>query len=136
MGLLDGFAHELPGDGARVGGTKTIHCKDGSTRPCSGGTQGCYDNSPMYCGRGALTQHTCSSDASVFWCRGGTRDCTDDSPAHCPPAGAGGGPSPSQPACEAGSLALCVDGGYRPLRDLYRSSQQAQPPPEGERLYG
>ena len=35
-------------------GTKAAHsCADGTSFTCNGGTQGCYDNSPLYCGSGA-----------------------------------------------------------------------------------
>jgi hypothetical protein len=152
MGLLDGFADELPG-AKKVGAQQTIRCQDGSTHGCTGGTRGCYDNSPLLCGGGRMERHACA-DGTPFWCPGGTRDCFDDSPAHCPqgdrpghgPGGwekhtcADGTPfwchggtrectdnsaahCPSS-ACEPGTLALCVDGAYRPLRDLYRSDRQ------------
>ena len=33
-----------------IGGPITISCPDGSTKTCSSGTQGCFNNSPLYCG--------------------------------------------------------------------------------------
>lgn len=37
----------------KVGARESHVCADGTQFTCNGGTQGCFDNSPLYCGSGA-----------------------------------------------------------------------------------
>jgi hypothetical protein len=76
-----------------VGGYTTITCQDGSTTVCNSGTEGCLNNSPIYCNSerplvGGPISITCS-DGSTFKCNSGTRGCFNNSLLYC------GSPNPS-----------------------------------------
>lgn len=65
-----------------LGGQETHTCANGSSFTCSGGTRGCFDNSPSFCGTGGSESHTCA-DGRIFPCQGGTQGCFDNSPTFC-----------------------------------------------------
>ena len=99
------------GGGNILGAPQTITCADGSKQPCAGGSEGCYDNSPMYCKGdapprpGAAQTITCP-DGSKRSCAGGTQGCYDNSPELC------GGPrgGPKTITCPDGSTRTCNHG--------------------------
>lgn len=68
-GGSDGGGTYTPG---RYGGTETHTCSTfkkkggGKTFECQGGTQGCYDDSPMYCQGIRTRQHHCKSPSSLI----------------------------------------------------------------------
>ena len=76
-----------------VGQKKSIACLDGTKAMCSSGTQGCYDNSPMYCkatpkpsaptpAKATMRSIQCSMD--VLMCDASNDLCFDFSPQFCP----------------------------------------------------
>ena len=70
-----------------IGAPTTITCSDGSTATCSGGTQGCFNNSPLYCSSerpivGGPITISCP-DGSTKTCSSGTQGCFNNSPLYC-----------------------------------------------------